>query len=163
MEALFNNFLTIPEIAIPDADICGTDFWGHPLYWAEMQMWENAIMEVGTVDAGTGGFLIDQDDLQAELHSYASEGTGVETVLGTAWYTLFPRAEYPMGPAVGSGGGILAYECHTGEVGQWQDGYVEVLAPSQVLDESLSLVDIGTFLPNYTNTTAVFNYPKPDW
>jgi len=163
MQGLFNNFLTIPEFAIPDADICGTDFWGAPLYWAGMQIWENAIMEAGTVDAGTGGFLIDQDALQAELHGYDSEPNGVSTVLGTTWYTLFPRAEYPMGPAVGSGGGILAYECHTGEIGQWQDGYVEVVAPSQVLDESLSLVDIGTFLPNYTNTTAVFNYPKPDW
>lgn len=163
MAGLFNNFLTIPEFAIPDADICGTDFWGHPLYWAAMEIWENAVTAVGTVDSETSGFLIDQDALKAELAGYDSEGDGISTVLGTTWYTLFPREAYMGGPAVGSGGGILAYECHTGEIGQWQNGYVEVVAPSQVLNEELSLVDIGTFLPNYTNTTAVFNYPKADW
>jgi hypothetical protein len=152
MAGLFNNFLTIPEFAIPDADICGTDFWGHPLYWAAMEIWENAVTEVGTVDAESGGFLIDQDALKDELAGYNSEGNGISTVLGTTWYTLF-----------GTGGGILAYECHTGEIGQWQDGYIEVVAPSQVLNESSALVDIGTFLPNYTNTTATFNYPKANW
>ena len=164
MEGLFNNFLAIPSFVFPDAEICGTDFWGHPLYWAALEIWENAVKAVGTVDAGTGGFLIDQDDLQAELHGYSSEGTGVETVLGTTWYTMFPLEEYFMGPAVGSGGGILAYECHTGEIGQWQNGYVEVVAPTNVINlatnATVPLLDI---LPNYTSTTTTYTYPKPDW
>lgn len=165
MEGLFNGFLAIPDVVFgTPADICGTDFWGHPLYWAALQMWENAVMEVGTVDAESGGFLISQAALQAELHGYNSKLNGVDTVLEETYYTFFPLAEYPLGPAVGSGGGILAYECHTGEIGQWQDGYIEVVAPTNIIDlatnNTVPLLDI---LPNYSETTDHFDYPKVPW
>jgi hypothetical protein len=52
----------------------------------------------------------------------------------------------------GTGGGILAYECHTGEIGQWQDGYVEIVGYEGIEED----------LPNYV-VTANFTYPKPPW
>jgi len=134
MEWLFNDVLE------PELGFGGLDFWGSPLYWAAMQMWQNAIEAVGTVNAN--GFPeIDQDEFRDELASYNSYANGVDTVLGRTWYTMF-----------GDGGGILAYECHTGEIGQWRNGYVEIVG----------YAGIATDLPNYA-VTASFNYPKAAW
>ena len=98
------------------------DWWGHPLYWAMADMWKEAVEAVGYVD---------QDLLRDEL---AGRGPGnpFTTILGPTWYTMFPP-----------GGGILAYECHTGQIGQWQGGIVEI---------------VGGKTP-----TADFVYPKPEW
>ena len=138
MEWLFNDVLE-PEVGLE-----GLDFWGHPLYWAALQIWQNAVEEVGQVGEPAGDFLrlvVDQDELRDELASYNSYANGVDTVLGRTWYTMF-----------GDGGGILAYECHPGEVGQWQDGYVEIIGYGNITDD----------LPNYV-VTANFTYPKPVW
>lgn len=124
MEVLFNDILAGGVVA-------GQDFWGHPLYWAAMQIWQAAVTAVGAL-ADDGKFIIDQDDLRAELASYISAGTGVTTCLGPTYYTMF-----------GTGGGILAYQCHSGEIGQWQSGYVQI---------------IGGNIP-----TATIDYPKANW
>jgi ABC-type branched-subunit amino acid transport system substrate-binding protein len=124
MANLFNNVLTGGVVA-------GQDFWGHPLYWAAMQIWQAAVTAVGA-QADDGNFIIDQTALKNKLASYNSAGTGVTTVLGPTYYTMF-----------GTGGGILAYQCHTGEIGQWQSGYVEIIGGN--------------------NVTSSIVYPKANW
>jgi branched-chain amino acid transport system substrate-binding protein len=115
------------EVLMPAVGFANMDWWGAPLYWAAMEMWQAAVEEVGEVD---------QDAIRDAL------ATGnFTTVLGDTWYTMF-----------GSGGGILAYECHTGEVGQWQNVMVETVGYEGITDD----------LPNYV-VTANFTYPKPAW
>jgi len=95
------------------------DWWGHPCYWAGLETWMQAIERAGTLD---------QDvirDILATEH--------FETVLGDTWYTTF-----------GDGGGLLAKECHTGEIGQWINGQYEVVGP-------------------FDMATAEWVYPKPEW
>jgi branched-chain amino acid transport system substrate-binding protein len=108
------------------------DWWGHPIYWAELQIWQHAVEAVGYVD---------QDKLKDELRSYNSEASGVDTILGKTWYTIF-----------GDGGGILAYECHTGEIGQWINGVFEIIGYEGVT----------TDLSRYA-VTGDYVYPKPPW
>lgn len=103
------------------------DWWGHPLYWAAVDIWKAAIEEAGTLD---------QDAVRDVLAT-----TQLETVLGPTWFTMF-----------GEGGGMLAYECHTGEIGQWQNGVCEIVGYTGIEED----------LPNY-KVTADFIYPKPDW
>jgi hypothetical protein len=52
----------------------------------------------------------------------------------------------------GTGGGFLDYKAHTGEIGQWQNGYIEIVGYE----------GIRSTLPNY-KVTADFIYPKPAW
>jgi len=94
------------------------DWWGHPLYWASLDIWKAAVEMVGSTD---------QDALREVLAT-----TKLDTVLGETWFTMF-----------GDGGGLMAYECHPGEIGQWQDGVCEIVG--------------GNI------TTADFVYPKPPW
>jgi len=94
------------------------DWWGHPLYWASLDIWKAAVEMVGSTD---------QDALREVLAT-----TKLDTVLGETWFTMF-----------GDGGGLMAYECHPGEIGQWQDGVCEIVG--------------GNI------TTADFIYPKPPW
>jgi branched-chain amino acid transport system substrate-binding protein len=99
------------------------DYWGHPYYMSVVQIWQEAIEATGTLD-------------QDVLRDYIATTT-VNTILGPTWFTLF-----------GDGGGLLAYECHPGEIGQWQDGVCEIVG--------------GGDWPS-TLLTADFIYPKPDW
>ena len=90
------------------------DPWGHPLYWAGLEVWRQAIEKAGTLD-------------QAKIRDIiASEK--FDTVLGPTWFE----------------NGLLAKECHTGEIGQWQNGVYEVIAPQD-------------------KSTAAMIYPKPAW
>ncbi len=59
-----------------------------------------------------------------------------QTILGDTWFDM---------SAGGKGGGLLAKDCHPGEVGQWQNGTYEVIGPAA----------------KKTSTTVV--YPKPNW
>jgi hypothetical protein len=52
----------------------------------------------------------------------------------------------------GDGGGLMAKECHTGEIGQWQNGICEIVG----------YTGIEQTLTNY-KVTADFVYPKPPW
>jgi ABC-type branched-subunit amino acid transport system substrate-binding protein len=103
------------------------DWWGHPLYWAAYEYWKQAVEMSGSTD---------QDDLR---NIFASQH--FETVLGDTWFTEF-----------GDGGGLMAKESHTGEIGQWQNGICEIVGYDGVTD----------VLPNYVET-ADFIYPKPPW
>jgi len=75
------------------------DPWGHPLYWAGLETWKQAVEKAGTLD---------QEKIREIL---ATEH--FETVLGDTWYE----------------NGLLSKDCHTGEVGQWVDGVYEVVGP----------------------------------
>jgi branched-chain amino acid transport system substrate-binding protein len=103
------------------------DWWGHPYYWATLDLWKSAIETAGTLD---------QEAVRNVLAT-----SQLDTVLGQTWFTMF-----------GDGGGILAKECHPGEIGQWQNGICEVVGYTGITDD----------LPNY-KVTADFIYPKPPW
>jgi branched-chain amino acid transport system substrate-binding protein len=99
------------------------DWWGHCLYWATADIWKAAVEQAGTLD---------QKAIRDVLAT-----TKLDTVLGPTWFTMF-----------GDGGGILAKECHPGEIGQWINGKFEVVG--------------GGNWPA-TKLTADFIYPKPAW
>jgi len=90
------------------------DPWGHPLYWAGLETWKQAIEKAGTLD---------QDKIKEILTNEK-----FETVLGETWYE----------------NGLLSKDCHTGEIGQWQNGVFEVIGPKE-------------------HATADMVYPKPEW
>jgi branched-chain amino acid transport system substrate-binding protein len=90
------------------------DWWGHPLYWAALDILKAAIEKAGTLD---------QDKIRDVL---ATEK--FDTVLGTTWFE----------------NGLLAKECHPGEIGQWINGVYEVIGPKD-------------------KATAEMVYPKPSW
>jgi branched-chain amino acid transport system substrate-binding protein len=94
------------------------DWWGHSLYWAALDVWKAAVEKVGKVD---------QKALRDTLAT-----TTLDTVLGPTYFTMF-----------GDGGGILAYQCHAGEIGQWQNGVYEVVGGNK--------------------PTATYEFPKPAW
>jgi hypothetical protein len=79
------------------------DFWGMPCYAAGLEMWQTAVENAGNLDSIA---------VRNELVKF-SPTNPCETVLGDTWFTVFGN---------GNGGGILAYECHPGEIGQWQSG-----------------------------------------
>lgn len=75
------------------------DWWGHPLYWAGLEIWKQAIEKAGTLDQKK------IRDVVASQH--------FNTVLGDTWFE----------------NGLLAKDAHTGEIGQWQKGVYEVVGP----------------------------------
>jgi branched-chain amino acid transport system substrate-binding protein len=90
------------------------DPWGHPLYWAGLEVWKQAIEKAGTLD---------QEKIREII---ATEK--FDTVLGQTWFE----------------NGLLSKDCHTGEIGQWQNGVFEVVGPKD-------------------KATAEMIYPKPAW
>ncbi len=77
------------------------DPWGHPLYWAGLEVWKQAIEKAGTLD---------QDKIREII---ATER--FQTVLGETWFER----------------GLLSKDCHTGEIGQWIKGEYEVIGPEK--------------------------------
>jgi hypothetical protein len=76
------------------------DYWGQPCYVAALELWEDAVVQAGNLNS---------QDVRNALTTL-----NTTTVLGAnTWFTVFGG---------GLGGGILAYECHPGEIGQWQSG-----------------------------------------
>jgi branched-chain amino acid transport system substrate-binding protein len=98
------------------------DWWGGAFYYAAIQCFEKAIEQAGSLDNTK------VRDVMAKEH--------FETILGDTWFDM---------TAGGEGGGLLAKECHPGQVGQWQDGIYEVIGPA---DKA---------------TTDDVIYPKPAW
>jgi hypothetical protein len=82
------------------------DYWGMPCYIAGMQMWQKAIENAGNLDSTA---------VRNELAKFSSTNP-CDTVLGPCWFHVF-----------GSGGGILDYQCHPGEIGQWQNGVYKIV------------------------------------
>jgi branched-chain amino acid transport system substrate-binding protein len=81
------------------------DWWGHPYYWAGLEIWKQAIEQAGTLDQKK------IRDIIATQH--------FNTVLGDTWFT----------------NGLLDKEAHPGEVGQWQNGVYEVVGGRQTTAE----------------------------
>jgi hypothetical protein len=77
------------------------DYWGQPCYAAALQMWKAAVEAAGNLDS---------TDVRDALAAF-SETNPATTVLGNCWFEVFGG---------GFGGGILSYECHPAEIGQWQ-------------------------------------------
>jgi branched-chain amino acid transport system substrate-binding protein len=78
------------------------DWWGHPLYWAALEFWKQAIEKAGTLD-------------QKKIRDVVATEK-FNTMLGPTWFTTF-----------GGGGGLMAKESHNGEIGQWQKGIFEIV------------------------------------
>ena len=92
------------------------DWWGHNAYYAGLQVLQEAIEKTGTLDNTK---ITNPDYIKANHFT---------TVMGD---TFFTNQE-------------LDASCYAGQVGQWQNGYPEV-------------VDVGAL------RTAPPVYPKPDW
>jgi branched-chain amino acid transport system substrate-binding protein len=75
------------------------DPWGHPLYWAGLEIWKAAIEKAGTLDQ-----KVIRDIIASETF---------DTVLGPTWFE----------------NGLLAKDAHPGEIGQWINGVYEVVGP----------------------------------
>ncbi len=80
------------------------DWWGHPLYWAGLEFWKQAIEKAGTLD-------------QKKILEVYKTST-FNTVLGPTHYE----------------NGFMAKESHTGEMGQWQNGKAEIIGYKGVND-----------------------------
>jgi len=109
------------------------DFWGLPIFAAGMEMWKSAVEEVGDLDHLA---------IRNAMASYNSTNPA-STVFGDTWYTVFGG---------GLGGGIVAYECETGQIGQWQSGIFEILGYS----------GITSVLPN-NDATSTYIAMEDDW
>jgi ABC-type branched-subunit amino acid transport system substrate-binding protein len=137
------------------------DMWGGLYYWAGLQCFQQAIERAGTLD---------NDAVRAELAAAwpgSSTNPPFDTGLGPTWFTN------PVGNPVGAGGGLLAVECHPGEIGQWQyDAGEEMCIPKVIgpTDKAtmnisfpkepvdwrdpeglLNFTDMGSELVNYTD------------
>ncbi len=97
------------------------DWWGGAFYYAALECFGHAIEKAGSLDNTK------VRDVMASEH--------FDTILGDTWFDM---------TAGGEGGGLLAKECHPGEVGQWQGGTYEVIDPGE-------------------KRTASPIYPKPSW
>jgi len=111
-----------PSLSCDQGDLASgwdtLDFWGQPCYVAALEMWKAAVEANGDIDS---------PGVRAELAKFSSTNPA-DTVLGDCWFTVFGN---------GNVGGILAYECHPGEIGQWQNGKYKVVGGS---DTSASFV-----------------------
>ncbi len=100
------------------------DWWGHPYYAPLVQIWQEAIESTGTLD-------------QDVIRDYIATNH-FDTILGDTYFEMFGE----------SGGGLMVKETHPGEIGQWQNGTLEIVGggdwPATVL-------------------TGEFIYPKPEW
>lgn len=92
MKALFEKLYKGKPEAIQD-------HWGHPIYWAALEVWKQAIEKAGTLD-------------NRKVRDVIAKET-FNTVLGPTRYVK----------------GFLDKESHTGEIGQWQKGVFEVIGP----------------------------------
>jgi branched-chain amino acid transport system substrate-binding protein len=75
------------------------DWWGHDVYWAALQVLEQAVLKTGTLDHDKLRECIDTQKF--------------DTVLGETWFE----------------NQMLAKECYAGQIGQWQKGVFEVVDP----------------------------------
>ena len=99
------------------------DWWGAPYYLPLVEIIEEAIVETGTLD---------NDVLRDYIATHH-----FNTILGDTYFEMF-----------GEGGGLMVKEVHPGEIGQWQNGTVEIVG--------------GGDWPA-TTLTSEWVYPKPDW
>jgi len=91
------------------------DWWGHNIYYASLQALQKAIEISGSLD-------------QKKIRDVLAKEK-FDTILGQTWFDA---------------GRLLAVECYTGQVSQWQKGTYEVVCPK-------------------SKATAAVVYPKPAW
>jgi hypothetical protein len=132
------------DCLIPLPGVLLLDYWGIPCYVAALEMWLAAVEDVGELDSVA---------IRNTLASY-SPTNPAQTVFGDTWFTVF--GEDPVtGQPNQSGGGVMDYMCHTGEIGQWQrvDGtsIMEIVGYDGITDD----------LPNYS-VTGDFKFPMTD-
>jgi branched-chain amino acid transport system substrate-binding protein len=101
------------------------DFWGTPLYEPGVcDVWKQSIEATGTLD-------------QKVIRDYIASNHFQTALIPDLFYVM-----------AGDGGGLMAKECHAGEIGQWQNGIIEIVGggdwPATVL-------------------TSEWVYPKPAW
>jgi hypothetical protein len=154
MEAVFDTL----EGAV---SIVATDFWGHPCYWTAMDFIYAAAEDVGSDNDGDG-FTIDQDAYRDYL-----AGAKIDSVFGESYYVTpdhtLDATEYSWDdadlqwPVPAGYAGLLSYKLHHGEIGQWQNAYMEVIGYDGIGEGG---DEYG--LENYV-VTAPYWYPKPSW
>jgi branched-chain amino acid transport system substrate-binding protein len=79
------------------------DYWGANVYYATLEYFKQAVEEAQTLDT------------EAILEVYRTKH--FPTILGDTWWDIQGEA----------GGGLLPYECYSGQIGQWQNGIFEVV------------------------------------
>jgi hypothetical protein len=122
------------------------DYWGIPCYTAALEMWQYAVEDVGDLDSVA---------IRNVLASYDSSDPA-DTVFGDTWFSVFPEAAG--GNFTGrTGGGVMDYMCHTGEIGQWQ----LFEAGNTSIMEIVGYTGITGDLPNYC-VTGDFKFPMTD-
>jgi hypothetical protein len=121
------------------------DYWGIPCYAAALEMWQYAVEDVGELDSVA---------IRNILASYDS-GDPADTVFGDTWFAVFPEAGG--NSTARTGGGVMDYMCHTGEIGQWQ----LFEAGNTSIMEVVGYDGITSDLPNYC-VTGDFQFPMTD-
>lgn len=126
------------------------DVWGDPILWAGLEMWEEAVETVGNLDVGYSAAVRD-------VLAGFSESNPCTTVIGNCWYHVFGD---------GLGGGVEDYLAQPGQIGQWQDGYPEIVGFDGINTDYWAvpptpIVGGATPLPKY-DITGTFIYPMTD-
>jgi hypothetical protein len=129
MAELFNTKLACPDVGL--GPIFCQDFWGHPCYWTALDFIYAAAAAVGNDNDGAG-FSINQDAYRSYLAN-----TKLDSVFGESYYVTpdhtLGATEYSWAdadlqwPVPAGSAGLLSYKLHHGEIGQWQNGYMEVI------------------------------------
>lgn len=138
MAAQLDEDVANGDCLIPLPGFLLLDYWGHPCYLASLEVWQYAVEQVGELDSTA---------IRAVIAAYDSEDAAT-TVFGDTWYEVYGG---------GLGGGVLDYESHTGEIGQWQ---IDVGLNTSVM-EIVGYTGITTSLPNYC-VTGTFQFPMTD-
>jgi branched-chain amino acid transport system substrate-binding protein len=118
-------FEALYDRLIAIAGIDNADWWGWPCYQPLVTIWQDSIESTGTLD-------------QPTIRDYIATNH-FDTIMGDTYFTIFGEG----------GGGMLAYQSHPGEIGQWQNGQIEIVGGLEG--------GVNTVL------TAPFEYPKPAW
>jgi len=96
------------------------DWWGALVYYSALEYFQQAIEEAGSLDSAKVREVFTKEHY--------------DTALGEMWWDIMGE----------NGGGLLPQECYAGQIGQWQDGYFEIIDPG-------------------AKRTADPIYPKPNW
>ena len=114
LKDLHDSLLNSPTLKERGFTEANIDYWGDAYYMGGLESLQQAIEKAGTLDNATVAEIFGSETFQ--------------TVLGDTSYD----------------GGLVSISCHPGEVGQWQNGVLEV-------------IDVGPA------RTADPVYPKPAW
>jgi hypothetical protein len=132
---------------IPLPGVLLLDYWGIPCYTAALEMWKYAVEDVGELDSPA---------IRAVIAGYDA-GDAASTCFGDTWYAVFP--EWAVEGGGTTGGGVLDYLCHTGEIGQWQINVGLNMSIMEVVGYPGITTTGG--LPNYC-ATGDFQFPMTD-